>query len=77
MVNRNDSNTSINTVINDLSNDTENLNIGKYNFPFAIRVTYEYGTGTFLQNNSYFSMNMKHYQESGGQTTFQDIGLSI
>ena len=76
MVNRNDTNTSFNTVINDLSKDTEALNLTNSNFQFAIRVS-NYATGSLTQNDSYFSINLKQYEITDNQETSQDIGLSL
>ena len=76
MFNRGSSDTSVNTIIKDLSIDQDQLNLGNSNFQFAIRIANS-ATGYFTQNDSYFSISLKHYEVTENGFTSQDIGLSV
>ena len=77
MINRKDIITSINTVINDLTRDTDQLNLENSTFQLSVKIS-SYGNDTvFSQNDTYFSLRItQHIEDQNGEST-QDIGYSV
>ena len=76
MVNRNDTNSTINTVIEDLSVDSEVLNLGESNFQLAIAARYD-NQISITENNPYFRLTVTQYSISRNGNEVQTNSESI
>ena len=75
MINREDSNTSFNRVVNDLTSSGTSVNLGDSTFYFAMGI--DNSGSNLLFNSSYIDMKMTYVVNSGGKTTSSTISYDI
>ena len=76
MIGRDNTNTTVSTIIKDLSNDSEVIELNKSKFQLAFSVTYN-GLERITQNNSYFTIAFNQHSFDSENRNRSEISYSV